>query len=323
MTYDDKKKSFEKEGKIYESTKLKFSGVGYTVYNCSIPFYYKGKTYIYGRVEKFDEWMRSWVMMFMQTGKDEYTLVKDSMIYQLEDPYISIIDNKIIMGGTHVKLKSTKLDTYYGYFYEQKQGNDIFDLHYFTSGPDRMKDIRLVQMKNKIGVFSRPAYTEQIKAKYGSDAVVGFAIINNLYELNDDVIKNAEIIPDMFGEGEWGGANQCYYLDTGLIGIIAHKSYRYVDEDDIMQACYTNVAYIMDPEKRKILDEKIIATRGSYPDGPVKKPNLKDCVFTSGIVMREDGKADLYSGISDCEEGRVVIDYPFEGYGNIVEYSLD
>ena len=70
------------------------------------------------------------------------------------------------MGETHVKLKSTKLDTYYGYFYEQKQGNDIFDLHYFTSGPDRMKYIRLVQMKNKIGMFSRPAYTEQIKAKY-------------------------------------------------------------------------------------------------------------------------------------------------------------
>ena len=37
----------------------------------------------------------------------------------------------------------------------------------------------------------------------------------------------------------------------------------------------------------------------------------------SGIVMRKDGKADLYSGIGDCQEGRIVIDYPFAGYGRI------
>ena len=33
--------------------------------------------------------------------------------------------------------------------------------------------------------------------------------------------------------------------------------------------------------------------------------------------MREDGKVDLYSGIGDAEVGRIVIDYPFEGYGQI------
>ena len=45
---------------------------------------------------------------------------------------------------------------------------------------------------------------------------------------------------------------------------------------------------------------------------------LDDTAFTSGIVMREDGKVDLYSGLSDALEGRCVIDYPFEGYGKIV-----
>ena len=35
------------------------------------------------------------------------------------------------------------------------------------------------------------------------------------------------------------------------------------------------------------------------------------CAFTSGIVMRQDGKVDLYSGIGDTEVGRIVIDYPF------------
>lgn len=34
--------------------------------------------------------------------------------------------------------------------------------------------------------------------------------------------------------------------------------------------------------------------------------------------MRGDGKVDLYSGLSDALEGRITIDYPFEGYGKIV-----
>ena len=41
------------ERKIFESTKLQFVGVeGYDVYNCSIPFWHKGKKYMFGRVDK-------------------------------------------------------------------------------------------------------------------------------------------------------------------------------------------------------------------------------------------------------------------------------
>ena len=48
------------ERKIYESSKLKFAGVdGYDVYNCSIPFLHQGKKYIFGRVEKRNEWAES------------------------------------------------------------------------------------------------------------------------------------------------------------------------------------------------------------------------------------------------------------------------
>lgn len=35
--------------------------------------------------------------------------------------------------------------------------------------------------------------------------------------------------------------------------------------------------------------------------------------------MRSDGKVDLYSGIGDTQEGRTVIDYPFEGHGELQE----
>ena len=71
-------------------------------------------------------------------------------------------------------------------------------------------------------------------------------------------------------------------------------------------------------------------TRGAHtarPPAPHTKSNADTfwaitapitSAFTSGIVMREDGKADLYSGLGDAAQGRVVIDYPFAGYGKIV-----
>ena len=83
------KEEFEKNKKIYDSKKLKFIGVdGFDVYNPSIPFEFQNKTYIFGRLEKREEWARSWVRLFEKTGDDTYSLIQNSMIYQLEDPYI-------------------------------------------------------------------------------------------------------------------------------------------------------------------------------------------------------------------------------------------
>ena len=79
-----------------------------------------------------------------------------------------------------------------------------------------------------------------------------------------------------------------------------------------------NISFVLDPETHEAKDVKIIGTRNSYPEGPAKRPDLTDCAFTAGIVMRSDGKVDLYSGIGDVEVGRIVIDYPFAGHGNIL-----
>lgn len=76
------------------------------------------------------------------------------------------------------------------------------------------------------------------------------------------------------------------------------------------QAVYLNVAFLLTP-KPTATEPQVIATRRSYPDAAAKLPNPKDCAFTSGIVLREDGKADLYSGVGDTHEGRVTIDNPF------------
>ena len=303
----NKRKQFEEEKKIYESVLLKFEGVdGFDVYNCSIPFEWEGKTYIYGRVEKRHEWARSWVRLFEKTGPDTFTLKPGSMIYQLEDPYVAFIDGQIVMGGTHVRNKQGKTETYYGYFYK---GTDLEDLYYFATGPDYMKDIRLVQLNDgRIGVFSRPR-SEEIMAKYGSESIVGFTIIDTLDDLTAEVIESAKPIDNLYADKEWGGCNQCYCLSDNLIGVIGHHCF--FDGD---LPVYMNVAFVFDYIKHEIIDFKIIGTSKCYPEHPAKKYLTSDSSFTSGMVMRDDGLVDIYSGVGDTMEGRITIDDPFKEY---------
>lgn len=311
MSIIDLKNRFEQDKNqlVHESAILTFDGVeGYDVYNCSIPFIREGREFIFGRVERRDEWANSWVRLFEKTGADQYTLVKEHMIYQLEDPYISLIHGELILGGTHVRKRSSKIDTYYGYFY---RGKSLDNLTYYTTGPDYMKDIRLVELKNgRIGVFSRPR-SEEIRQRYGSESIIGFTKISSLEELTDDVILNATPIEGFFDKDEWGGCNQAYLLRNGSIGVIGHQCYKQpVDQGEDLEV-YFNVAFEFDPDTFTVSNRKIIGTRSCYPEAPSKKPRLTDCTFTSGIVMREDGRADLYAGLSDAYEGRIVINYPF------------
>lgn len=309
MTLKQEKELFESRRNVYDSALLTFHGVeGFDVYNCSIPFRWQGRDYIYGRVEKREQWARSWVRLFERTGPDNYTVVPDMMPYQLEDPYIAFIHGEMVFGGTHVRKRRGEIDTYYGYFY---RGSDLNDLVYFTTGPDYMKDIRIIQLADgKIGVFSRPR-NEEIRRKYGSGSVIGFAVIGALEELTDDVIQNAAAIDGLFGADEWGGCNQAYLLRDGSIGIIGHKSYADVAANGDQLAVYVNTAFEFDPRTLQATNQKIIGTKACYPACPAKMPALVDCTFTSGIVMRGDGRVDLYAGVGDVAEGRIAIEYPF------------
>ena len=261
MSIQQQKEAFElnKDKFVYDSARLTFTGIdGFTVYNCSIPFTWDGKDYIYGRVEKRDQWARSWVRLFEKTGKDQYTLVPGHMIYQLEDPYIADIQGEFVLGGTHVVKKSGKIDTLYGYFY---RGTHIDDLEYFTTGPRGMKDIRLVDRKDgTIGVFSRPR-NEAVKAKYGSESMIGFTTIRSLDELTDEVIENATPIEGIFANGEWGGCNQVYLLAGGRLGIIGHQSYTQPQEGGVDLAVYLNIAFEFDPETFAVSNRKAPAGR--------------------------------------------------------------
>lgn len=309
------KEIFEKKllNKRLNNGVLQFNGVdGFDVYNCSQPFVWENRIYIFGRVEKRNEWMNSWSCLFEKSGEWEWTLVSNAKSYQLEDPFICIVNQEIILGGTHVYLKDNKLETYCVDFY---RGKNINNLQYFTSGPNRMKDIRLVALSdNKIGVFSRP-HTEEILRKFGSETMIGFTIIDDLDSLTQEVIEAAPYLNGLFTDGEWGGCNQAYLLEDGMIGVLGHLSFK---EKHTEQAVYLNICFVLNPITLNVLEYQLIGTRRSYPNGPAKKDYLKECAFASGLVMKNNGLAHLYSGIGDVQEGVTTISYPFKAHGNIL-----
>lgn len=307
--WSGRRESFESEKKIYESRLPTFGGLDekYDVYNCSIPFAYGGKKYIYGRVEPHDKWSSSHVYLFEETADDCYKTVDGSAPLLLEDPFIANIKGEMIFGGVRVTKMRGETVAYRTCFF---RGENPLEPEYFTTGPDMMKDIRLVELPNGIGVFSRP------------EGYVGFTVIKDISELDDEVIKNAPII-DFISDGGYGGANQCYYLESGMIGIIGHMVYPKTNSAGQPERVYVNIAAVFDPKTKKTLMNKIIGTRRCYPESDRIRTGangvpLDDVAFTSGIVMRKDGRADLYSGLSDSLEGRAVIDYPFGEYGKII-----
>lgn len=315
MTAREIKQRFEASGTHPEAHRLTFHGAdGYDVYNCSIPFRWGDREYIYGRVERREKWAASVVRLFQRTEQDVYTLVPDSMIYQLEDPFVSLIHGEMILGGTHVQKKNGEIDTFYGYFY---RGKDPEHLEYYTTGPANMKDIRLVELSDgRIGVLSRPR-GEEIRARYGSESLIGWTVIPSLEDLNAGLIVSAEPITHLFQKDEWGGCNQCYLLKDGKIGVIGHKCFHEMRDSTDVQV-YMNISFVLDPATAEAGEEKVIGTASCYPDWEPKVPHLADCTFTGGIVMREDGKADLYAGVGDTCEGRLVIEDPFRDHGGIV-----
>lgn len=306
------REQFEKDKVIYEAVLLTFKGVdGFDVYNCSVPFSINGKRHIFGRVERRDEWVNSSVRLFVETGKDEFTLVPNSMVYQLEDPFVSKIHGQMVFGGTRVTKNHGKVCDYFCDFYKGKHD----ELMYFTSGPKKMKDIRLVELADgKIGIFSHH--------KSNHECLTGYITIDSLDDLCAEVIEAAVPIDhSLFGDA-WGGVNQAYLLSTGTIGCISHHGYLDKDSDGATMNVYCITSFVYEPTTNKVYSYKILGTKRCFPDYPPKVPRLSDCAFVSGIVMREDGKADLYSGVGDTREGRLVIDYPFEGHGVIAD-NLD
>ncbi|MCI8788420.1 MAG: DUF1861 family protein [Lachnospiraceae bacterium] len=296
-------KDYEGRKHDYAAYRLVFEGAeGYDVYNISQEFEEGGQFYLAGRVEKRDNEI-SCVRIFRRTGEHRYTADFPEMVFErFQDPFVTRIGEELVLGGVQIEtdpLYPERVINWRTLFY---RGKTIRELKLFAAGPAHMKDIRLGEMENgKIAIFTRP------QGKMGGLGKIGFTSVDALEEVNEESILGARIFDTHFLPEEWGGANQVNLLEDGRLGVLGHIAYR--DENHLH---YHSMSFLFDPETMGHTPVKIIARRSDIPAGGAKRPDLEDVIFSGGLVRREDGKWELYTGVSDCEACVIEIDDPFK-----------
>lgn len=281
--------------------KLFFEGVGQNdVYNITAPFQTEEGLVIAGRVEARDS-EQSKVLFFKETEDKKWQPLENAPVFQLQDPFVTEIDNQIILGGVKVFPKNGQPDLldWRTYFYK---GSNLSNLTLFFEGPIGMKDIRLQQLEDqKILLLTRP------QGEIGGKGKIGAAILENLNDLSIEHINKAKILEDLFLESEWGGANEVHQLDGKVAGILGHIA----NFDSEGNRHYYSMIFKLDLETLEYSSLKIIAERKDFIEGASKRADLKDVIFSGGLV-RNGEKTALYVGTSDAEAQRIIIEDPFK-----------
>jgi len=91
--------------------------------------------------------------------------------------------------------------------------------------------------------------------------------------------------------------------------VLAHAAC-YENDDKLQVRHYYSTAFTFNPHSLGFRDYKIIASRDQFLDGPAKRDDLLDVIFSSGLVRR-DGVTRLYAGVSDAEAHWIDIPDPF------------
>lgn len=286
----------------YEKMRIPFTGVPKKdVYNITAPFEDEGELVIGGRVESRDS-EHSEVMFFVNRD-GQWIQRENSRVFQLQDPFFTKIGEELIFGGVEIFPHPTLQGalSWRTAFY---RGKNIASLEKFFEGPDGMKDLRLVELKDgSIGIFTRP------QGEKGGRGKIGFTKVKTLDELSVNIIDDAPLF-NQFLDEEWGGANEIHLLSNGLLGVLGHIA-RF---DDVGDRHYYSMVFVVDPENGEYSDIQIIAERADFLDGPTKRPDLLDVVFSGGLVRTSDGKAELYAGISDADAQKIIIPDPFKPF---------
>lgn len=81
---------------------LLFSGIeDLDVYNITAPFMFEGKYPIAGRVEARNS-EKSVIRLFEKNNENKWQVLKESISFDLQDPFFTKIDGKLILGGVEV-----------------------------------------------------------------------------------------------------------------------------------------------------------------------------------------------------------------------------
>ncbi|MFC5530984.1 DUF1861 family protein [Cohnella yongneupensis] len=283
---------------------LIFAGVGKRdVYNICAPFIDNGEPVIAGRVEDRDK--ESSEVVFFVERNGEWVPRNGAPVLALQDPFVTFIEGELVFGGVEVYFDGDDphyVSSWRTVFY---RGHSIAQLEPFAKGPLTMKDIRLIGLESgRIGVFTRPMMVD------GARALIGYTEVGALSELTEEIISSARLFKNQFLLDEWGGANEAHLLRSGKIGVLGHIARM---EDDNIRHYYPMV-FAYDPATHRTTPIKLIATRAMFPDGPAKRPDLIDVLFSGGLIRHPNGTASLYTGVSDAQAHVIVLPDPFLEY---------
>ena len=297
---DDLLQKYRENKQVSNPVKLTFFGVGNSdVYNPTAVFSYQGKNVICARVEQRDS-EHSNAVFFYEKEPNCFYPCEEIKSYKLQDPFITKVGKYFVFGGTEIfphPQNPEALWWHTKFFY----GTSLENLEELTTGPKGMKDVRVVELKDgRVGVFSRP------QGELGGRGKIGFTTIDTIEQLNETVIEQAPLL-EQFDDEEWGGANEPVLLNDGRIGVLGHIAK--FTKGDVRH--YYSMCFILDPKDGSYTESKIIAERSDFVDGPSKRPDLVDVLFSGGLVRKEGQKAELYVGVSDCEVQKIIIPNPF------------
>jgi len=280
---------------------LEFLGAeGRDVYNITAPFEWNGETFILGRVEPRDsESAQTW---FFRHSGDAWKPAKEIPAFDhMQDPCVTFVDGELILGGVTFPVPLSDGST--GWRMEFYRANSLTDFRLFFTGPDKMKDIRLKQLPDgRIAVFTRP------QGLKGGRGKIGFVIADSLESLTCELLDEAPLFEHFFLENEWGGANEAHVLSNGYLGVLGHIACF----DDAHHRHYYAMAFSVNPDSGEASDLRIIGERRDFPPGPTKRPDLVNVIFSGGIVLKGNGRAVLYAGLSDASAAYADIADPWE-----------
>lgn len=289
--------------RVREPHRIRFDGVdSYDVYNPSAPFTDQGRTYIAARVERRDTEF-STVRFFRQISPDHYMASHPDMIFDsFQDPCVCRIQGELVLGGVQVivdPLNPSRIVSWHMVFY---RGRSIPELRFFGTGPSHMKDIRLCELEDgRIGVFTRP---QGVRGGLGK---IGFTVLESLDDFSWEALLHASISQDHFLPAEWGGVNEVQAVGKGMLGVLGHIAFR--DGEGLH---YSSMAFVHNPLTGEHTPPRVIGMHADFPSENSKRPDLRDVLFTGGILRHGNGEATLYTGVSDCECWYGTIKDPFK-----------
>lgn len=280
--------------------KLAFDGIARRdVYNITAPFELDGRRIIAGRVE--DRNVELSEIVFFAEDRSVWRPVPCAVTFPgLQDPCVTFIGATLVLGG--VRFPVPLADGTQGWRMEFYRGTSLNNLELFLIGPERMKDIRLVELADgRIAVLTRP------QGEKGGRGQIGYFAASSLESISAAAIEAAPVFAHQCRADEWVGANEAHLLRNGKLGVLGHIACF----DRHEHRHYYPMVFFIDPATGTSTQPEIIASRAEFPPGAAKRPDLVDVMFSGGLVRHEDETATLYAGLSDAEAGCARLPDPF------------